>query len=233
MHSTGLTKDQKKALAELKELLRAAETDPQFAEAMREHGYDEAGWTHGKDLAKALKAAGRSREEAKSVQYSLTNAYDHQLDMTWAHGKALAQNCIRLFQGQIDWLQSLGLHRRRKNGSSEESWIIHLRKDSPFDQLVAFLTILHEVIQNHAEMAEILAKNGFPAEIVARGAAEVEALAATDLAKKEAMAAVPRLKLERDHVYEMLFKWLECAQEAAVLARKEIERSKMTAPVMG
>jgi hypothetical protein len=233
MSSTGLTKDQIEALAALTALLREAQTDPQFAEAMRAHGYDEAGWAHGKDLGKALRAAGRSREEAKSVQYSLTNAYDHQLDMTWAHGKALAQNCIRLFQGHIDWLQSLGLHRRRKNGSSEESWIIHLRKDSPPDQLVAFLRVLYEVVQNNAEMAAILTKNGFPAEIVARGAAEVEALVATDTAKKEALAAVPQLKVERDHVYEMLRTWLDCAQEASDLVRKESERPKGRIPGIG
>jgi hypothetical protein len=61
-------------------------------------------------LIKQLKTAARSREEAKSIQFGATNAFNHQLDLTWDHGKALADNCMTEFQGHTDWLQALGLH---------------------------------------------------------------------------------------------------------------------------
>jgi hypothetical protein len=219
MTSTGLTRDQRNLLAELVELLREARKDPQFAEAMRPHGYDEAGWAYGEELAKRLRAAGRARAEAKSAELGTTGAYRRQLSLTWAHGRALVKACVVLFQGHTDWLQLLGLHRCRK-GNGEESWIIRLQKRSPLDEIGSFLRTLYEVALSHAEMAAILARHGFPAAILIQGAAEVEALVEASVAKEVAKAAVPRVIDERDVLYEVALKWLRCTQEAAALARQ-------------
>lgn len=231
--STGLTKDQKDTVAKFEELRREARNDPQFAEAMQGRSYDEAGWNHGAELAKALKAAGRAREEAESNRLGTTNDYYAQLDVTWAHGKALAKSCIVQFQGHTDWLNDLGLHRRRKNGGGEDSRIIHLNKNSPIEEIISFLGTLHEVAANHETMAAILAKNGFPAEVLAQGAAEVEALEAALIARNEARAAIPRSIEARNQVFEALLKWLNCAEEAAALARKEIKRNGHMGGLLG
>ena len=35
----------------------------------------------------------------------------------WQFSSALAQTCTVLFQGRTEWLNALGLHARRKDGS--------------------------------------------------------------------------------------------------------------------
>jgi hypothetical protein len=131
-------------------------------------------------LIKQLKTAARSREEAKSIQFGATNVFNHQLDLTWDHGKALADNCITEFQEHTDWLQALGLHRRRR-GENGESWVIRLQKRSPLNEVVSFLRHLYDVAQNHQEIAAVLAAHGFPPAIVAAGAAEGEAMKSSAL----------------------------------------------------
>jgi hypothetical protein len=127
MASSGLTKEQKVVIQEAEQLWREVQADPRFAESMRGQGYDQESWSHGTALVNALKTAGRAREEAKAAQLGATNTYNHQHERTWNRGKTLAQNCMTHFQGQTEWLQTLGLHRRRK-GESGDSWGIRIDK---------------------------------------------------------------------------------------------------------
>ena len=226
----GITKKQKTVLERAEALLREARTDADFAEAMRARGYDEAGWSQLEGLIGQLKTAARSREEAKSIQYGATNIFNHQLDLTWEHGKALADNCITEFQGYTDWLQALGLHRRRR-GENGESWIIRLQKHSPLNEVVTFLRHLYDVAQHHEEIAAILATKGFPGDILAAGAAEVEALVAADQAQEAAKAEVMRWREGRDEVFVALRKWYDCAKRAATLARKQMRRNRVMVQV--
>jgi hypothetical protein len=224
--ASGLTKVQKTMVQQAEQLLREAQSEPRFAETMQGQGYDEAAWTNGETLVKALKTAGRTKEKAKASQLGATNTYYHQLDMTWDRGKILAENCITHFQGQTELMQTLGLHRRRKDENGD-SWIIRIEKSSPVNEIVFFLRNLYSVDQSQAEMAPVLADHGFPAEILATGAAEVEALVAADNAQENAKAEAARSKQERDEAYMTLKKWVQCARRAAVLARKEMQRSRI------
>jgi hypothetical protein len=176
----GLTQEQNTVLDKAEQLLREARSDAEFAEAMRTRGYDEAAWSQLEGLIGQLKAAVRSRQEAKSAQLGATNVFKHQYDLSWDHGKTLALNCITQFQGQTDWLLMLGLHQRRKDENGD-SWIISLQKRSPLPEVVAFLRHLYDVAQNHQEIAAVLAAHGFPPAIVAAGAAEGEAMKSSAL----------------------------------------------------
>lgn len=225
MASSGLTKQQKAIIKEAEHLRRSVQADAQFAEAMRNQGYDETSWSQGTALVKALKAAGRAREEAIASQLGATNAYKHQHDQTWGRGKTLSDNCMTHFQGQTDLLQMLGLHRRRKEENGD-SWGIRIDKRSPLDEIVFHLRNLYQVAQTQTEIATVLAGHGFPGDILATGAAEVEALVAANDTQENAKAEVLRLRQERDETYMTLKKWVQCARRAAVLARKEMQRSR-------
>jgi hypothetical protein len=190
----------------------------------------DAHWSQLEGLIKQLKTAARSREEAKSIQFGATNVFNHQLDLTWDHGKALADTCITEFQEHTDWLQALGLHRRRR-GENGESWVIRLQKRSPLNEVVSFLRHLYDVAQNHQEIAAILATRGFPGDILAAGAMEVEALVAADQTQEAAKAEVKRWREARDEMFVALRKWYDCAARAATLARKEIRRNRVLVQV--
>lgn len=218
----GFTKEQKSIIGETERLLDEAQQDPSFAEKMQARGYNEESWIYGQALLDAAKAAGRAKEQAESTKLGATNTYTYQRDQIWEQSSSLARTCTVLFQGQTDWLNALGLHGRRKNGNGT-SQISRPNKSGRLDLVVAWQRNLFDVAQNHAEIAPILATNGFPADLLAQGAAEVEALVQTNNAQERAKIASVQRRKERDAAFKALTQWLRCVREIAEAVRKEKE----------
>lgn len=224
MRSGGMNKGQLKIIGETEQLLDEARHDPHFAESMKARGYTEESWTHGQDLLTAAKSAGRAKEEAESAKLGATNAFERQRDQLWRQSSMLAKTCETMFQGQTECLNALGLHGKRKDGNGT-SEISKPNKTGKLDVVVNWQRNLYETAQNKPEIASVLAANGFPAEMLAQGAAGVETLVQINHQQERAKAAVTQRSKERDAAFKTLTQWLRCAQRAAELAREESERS--------
>lgn len=216
----GLTQRQQKFVYEAEQLLYEAKSQPQFADKMAARGYNEEGWAHGEALLETVKSAGRAFEQAKSVKLGATNAVRQQRDQIWRHSNTLSQSCVMLFQGQTDYLNALGLHARRKDGNGV-SQISKPSKRSKIEQVITWQRNLFDVAQSHPEITATLAANGFPTELLAAGAADVESLAQAEHFQEQAKTAISQRRVERDEAYEVLKTWLRCAQRVAKLVNKE------------
>lgn len=216
----GFTQDQKTIIGETERLLHEARYDPFFAERMRVRGYNEESWAYGESLLNVAKAAGRAKEKAESTKLGATNTYIQQRDKVWQQSSALARTCAVLFQGRTDWLNALGLHGRRKDGSGT-SQISRPSRSAKLDLVVAWQRNLFEVAQNQTEIALVLAKNGFPADTLAQAASAVELLVRTNNVQEQAKTATVQRRKERDAAFKVLVQWLRCVKEAAELAKQE------------
>ncbi|MCB9079695.1 MAG: hypothetical protein H6631_18980 [Anaerolineaceae bacterium] len=218
--ASGLTQDQERIVYETEQMLHEARYNPYFAEMMRSRNYNEDSWAHGEAMLVAVKTAGRAFEQAQSTKLKATNAFRKQRDALWVHSSALSQSCVNLFQGETDYLNALGLHARRKDGNGI-SEISKPTKSSKIEQVLSWQRNLFDVAQNHTEIAAVLAANGFPAELLEKSAAGVEALARADHVQEQAKAESTQRREERDAAYMPLKTWLRCAQRVAKLAKKE------------
>ncbi|MCB9078477.1 MAG: hypothetical protein H6631_12835 [Anaerolineaceae bacterium] len=218
--ASSLTEQQQKEVHEAEQLLHEARYDPQFAETMRRRGYNEESWAHGENLVNTLKSAGRAFEQAQSTKLGAANTLKRQRESLWTQSSLLSQSCVTLFQGQTDYLNALGLHGARRDGNGI-SRISKPDKYSKMEQVVAWQRNLFEVAQTHAQIAPILATNGFPADILAEGAAAVETLARADHAQEQAKTAAVQRRTERDAAHKTLRIWLRCAQRIAKAAKKD------------
>ncbi|MCB9077035.1 MAG: hypothetical protein H6631_05560 [Anaerolineaceae bacterium] len=216
----GLTQRQQDIIHEGEQLLHEARYDPHFAETMRGRGYDEASWAHGQVLLEAVKATGRAFEQAQSAKLGATNTVKQRRDQMWTHSSTLSQSCVALFQGQTDYLNALGLHGGRKD-STEVSRISKPKKQGKVEHVLSWQRNLFEVAQNHTGIAPVLAANGFPAEILAQGAAAVEVLVRAEHEQEQAKANVSQRRIERDAAYKVFRTWLRCTQRIAHLAKQE------------
>ena len=220
----GFTQDQIAVIGETEQLLHEARYDPQFAEMMRARGYNEESWAHGESLLNDAKAAGRAKEQAESTKLGATNTYERQREEMWQFSSALAQTCTVLFQGRTEWLNALGLHARRKDGNGT-SQIARPNKSAKLDLMVTWQRNLFDMAQNTPEIAASLANNGYPADMLAQGAAGVEALVRANHVQEQAKGAAVQRRKERDAAFKLLTQWLRCAKQAAAFAKKTEERS--------
>ena len=170
MRTGGMTQDQVKIVGETEQLLHDARYNPHFAEMMRERGYNEESWAYGETLLAEGKTAGSMKEKADAAKLGATNTYERQRDQIWKHSRMLAKTCETLFQGNMEWLGQLGLHGKRKDGNGT-SQIARPNKSAKLDLMVTWQRNLFDMAQNTPEIAAILANNGYPADMLAQGAA--------------------------------------------------------------
>jgi hypothetical protein len=215
----GMTKPQKKMVTDFDQLLHDIRTDPVLAEAMKQRGYDEESWAYGKGLRDTAVEAARLREQTESTQLDSTNAYETLRAKCGDQSRLLADNAVTLLQGHTGWLNDLGLHRARSddNGTSR---IRRPHKDSPFETEVVWERNLYAVAINTSEIADILARHGFPGGLLIAEAAEVEELVERHQIKEQAKIKKTEAKLARDQAFEVFDPWLRCAIRTADKVRK-------------
>jgi hypothetical protein len=216
-----MTKDQKTIMSQAQELAHQAKTEPEFVQAMAEHGYDEAGWAHFDDLIAASDGSARARAEAEADKLGGTDTVHQKRDAVWRLASRLMSICYMIFKGQTDLLVRLGLHRCRRDGSSG-SYRPEIHRAAKLEILIPWLRNLFAVAQTHPEIAAGLARNGFPAEKLAECAAAVEDLAATVHRRDQATITFSEACLKRNGAFNALAKWLHCAQRT----KADIERDE-------
>jgi hypothetical protein len=218
----GLTKDQKDTLTDAKKLLRKAKSDPDFAEAMAEHAYDEASWDHFEELITTAETLARARGEAEAIKLGATNTVEEKRGEAWQPAQRLMNICYTLFDKQTELLGRLGLHgsRRDDNGSYHPD----ISRDTALDILIPWMQNLFDVAQTYPEISSVLAKNGFPPAQLAAGAAAVTALIEARAFQEEASLNRTKACLKRDGAFKILLKWLRCAQRTEADIEKEARR---------
>jgi hypothetical protein len=136
---------------------------------MSEHGYDTEGRAYGEALANTAAELARARATARSTQLGATDDLYERYDRYWPHFQLTMQHAVNHLQGQIEYLDLLGLHESRLNGSGT-SQIVKPGKNDKFEETLNWLINFYERIQNHREILTILTTYGFPAEKLAKDA---------------------------------------------------------------
>lgn len=216
----GMTKAQKKMVTDFDQLLHDIRTDPELAKAMKQRGYDEESWAYGKGLRDTALEAARLREQTESAQLDSTNAYETLREKCGEQSRLLADNSVTVLQGHTGYLNDLGLHRARSDGNGT-SRIRRPHMNGDFETEVVWERNLYAVAINTPAITEILAKNGFPKELLIQEAAEVEDLIERYQVKEQAKLKKTEAKLVRDRAFEVFDPWLRCALRTAKKLRKK------------
>jgi hypothetical protein len=209
---TGMTKRQKTIMSDTRELAHQVKTEPDFVEAMAEHGYDEASWTQFFELIDAADGAATARVDAEADKLGGTNTLHQKRDAVWRLASRLMSICYVIFKGQTDLLIRMGLHRSRRQDGSTGSYHPEIHRGTKIEILIPWLRNLFAVPQAHPEMAAVLARNGFPAERLAECSAAVEDLAETVHRRDQAAIFFSEACLKRNGAFSALATWLHCAQ---------------------
>jgi hypothetical protein len=228
--NNGMTKPQTETMSDALKIVRKARNDPEFAQMMADHGYDEASWDHFDQLIATAAESSRARVEAEAVKLGATDGVKQQRIMVWDLAQRLKNICYIVFQGQTEILTRLGLHRSRRDGS-DTSYRPNITRDTKLDILIPWLRNLVTVIQASPEIASLLAKNGFPADKVAALASAIDALDEARHGQEEATLNRTEVRLKRDGAFKALAKWLRCAQETADDEEEEERREMEAGPV--
>jgi hypothetical protein len=218
--NSGLTQKQQLLYQESQDLFDEIRSKPWLAEGMRDYGYDDNAWTHGKTVASTAFNLARARADAAAVQLGATDAFKALFNDSWPDFQLTMQTCTTLCQGNAEWMDLLGLHEARLNGNGT-SQISKPRKDNAFTGTLIWLDRFYNAAQTHTEIAALLAENNFSAERVANDAARLVALKEADRRQDEAIAAKKQAVKDRNAAFRQLKVWLRRAQRHADVIKKK------------
>jgi hypothetical protein len=227
--NSGLTQKQQILYQEAQDLFDQIRSKPWLAEGMRDQGYDDNAWTHGKTLASTAFNLARARADATATQLGATDAFKALFDDSWPHFQLLMQTCTTLCQGNAEWMDLLGLHEARLNGNGT-SQIGKPQKNDAFAGKLIWLDRFYNATQNHPEIAALLAENNFSPERVANDAARLVALNEANRRQDEAIAAKKQAVKDRNAAFRQLRIWLRRAQRHAAVVKKKHAKNQ-PAPV--
>jgi len=222
MTKNGMTKEQKIIMSDARELAHQVKTEPDFVEAMAEHGFDEASWTLFFELIDAADESANARVKTEARKVGGTNMIHKKRDAIWRLASRLMSICYVVFKGQTHILIEMGLHRSRRPDSSTGSYHPEIHQRAPMEILIPWLRNLFAVPQADPAIAAVLAKHGFPAEKLAECSAAVEDLAETVHRRDQAAIFRSEACLKRNGAFNTLAEWLYCAQRT----KKDIEQDE-------
>lgn len=228
---SGMTQPQIDIISAARKMARKARNDPEFAQMMAEHGYDQASWDLLDQLIATAAELSRARAEAEAAKLGATDLVKQQRAVVWDLAQRLKNICYIIFQGQTEILSRLGLHRSRRDDSGDTSYRPHITRNTKSDILIPFLRNLVTVIETSPEMASLLAKNGFPAGKLAALVAAIDALAEALHLQEEAAINRTEARLKRDGAFKALAKWVRCAQQTQEDEEEEERREMEAGPV--
>lgn len=218
----GMTKKQTETMDGALKMLRKAKTDSAFAQAMAEHGYDEASWAHFEELITAAETSAWARAEAEAIKLGATNTVEEKRGEAWQPAQRLMNISYTLFDKQTELLGRLGLHRSRRDDNG--SYHPDISRDTTLSILIPWLQNLFNVAQTYPEISSVLAKNGFPPDQLAAGAAAVTALIEAKHFQDETKLKRTAACLKRNGAFKVLTKWFRCAQRIEADIEKEARR---------
>jgi hypothetical protein len=233
MTQTGMTKQQKIIMSESHELAHQVKTEPDFVDAMAEHGFDEASWTLFFELIDTADGAANARINAEAKKVGGTNKIHKKRDALWRLASRLISICYVVFKGQTELLIRMGLHRSRRQDGSTGSYRPEIHKGARLEILIPWLRNLFAVPQADPAIAAALAKKGFPAEKLAECSAAVEDLAETVHRRDQATISRSEACLKRNGAFSALGEWLHCAQRTKADIERDERRAMENGSSMG
>jgi hypothetical protein len=226
--TSGMTQKQIELYHEAIKLYNDVRDNPWLAQGMLEQGYDDDAWAVGQSFFNTARTRAEARDTAFAIQLGATDALYRRFDQSWPYFQLLMQNCIKLFQGQAEWLRLLGLHEARLNGNGI-SQISKPGKNDNCELTLSWLTKFYSVVQTHPEMSAILANNNFSAAKLARDAERVTALVEANRRQDEAIAARQQAVKDRNAAFRAFKPWLRRAQKVAAIVEQEHEAQQEAA----
>jgi N-acetyl-anhydromuramyl-L-alanine amidase AmpD len=215
----GFTKRLERLLQHAQQLIVNGQGNAEVADEMASYGYDAARWAEGQALLDTARQKIEANENAFAAQLGATDAFNAAFDLAWEQSQELARLCARLFDGQTELLELLGLHERRDpiTGESVLAWPSENRRLSTF---LAWGQNLYAVAQSHPAVAAMLANYGYPVERLSQEAAAVLAVVQANNAQEIAKARTQQTTVERDEAVAALEAWLARTKTVAKMALK-------------
>ncbi len=215
----GITKKLERMLQHGQQLIDNGQGNAEVAAALAAYGYDAARWTEGQALLDAARQKIEANENAFAAQLGATDAFKTAFDLAWEQAQSLARLCARLFGGQTELLELLGLHERRdpSTGESVLAWPSRNRQLATF---LAWGQNLYAVAQSNPAVRAMLTSYGYPTGRLSQEAAAVLAVVQANNAQEVAKAQTQQTTVERDEAAAALKEWLDKTETVAKMALK-------------
>ncbi len=223
----GMTKKIQKLFYKGEQFMDNAADDPEAASLLATRGIDAARLAEGRALYDGAKAAVSQDESSFATQLQSTDDFKIAFAASWEETQDTARILASAYEGQIEQLALLGLHKRRdaSTGAREVAW--------PVEKVLAnYLPWARNLYARLSEgdMAATAAQFGYDAEAVAAMAARVEAVSDMDNAQERAKAHAQQSTVDRDEATADFKKWLD---QQVIIARVALKGKKRLLALLG
>ena len=203
----GMTKEIEKLFYKGEQFLDNAAADPQASTLLAERGIDAAVLTQGRSLYDAARDAVAQNAADFAAQLQATDDFQAAYDASWAETQDLARVLAAAYEGQIEELALLGLHKRRdeSTGESEIAWP-RVKTLAPY---LAWARNLYAVLAGDTGLAATAAQFGYADTALAEMAARVETVSDLDDAQERAKAHTGQSTVARDEAVAAFKDWLD------------------------
>ena len=215
----GMTKSLKQLLYKTEQMISNGQSHPDVSAAMAVYGYDATRWGEGQALVEAARNGAQTNAEAHAAQLGATDAFYALYDEVWDQSQDLARLCANLFEGNIETLSLLGLHKRRDKttGASELAWPV----DRGLAEFLSWASNLYQTAVSNSTVSAQLATFGYPATRLDEEAAELASLTQADNAQEIAKAESQHSIIARDNAVDALQAWSRQTEMVAKMALKD------------
>ena len=215
----GMTKSLKQLLYKTEQMISNGQSHPDVSAAMAVYGYDAIRWGEGQALVEAARNEAQANAEAHAAQLGATDTFYTLYDEVWDQSQDLARLCANLFEGDIETLSLLGLHKRRDKttGVSELAW----PTDRGLAEFLPWASNLYKTAVSNSTVSAQLATFGYPATRLNEEAAELASLTQVDNAQEIAKAESQHSIIARDNAVDALQAWSRQAEMVAKMALKD------------
>ena len=223
----GMTKKIKDLLYKGAQFLDNAVADQEAAALLAKRGIDAAALSEGRELHDALQAAITRDENNFATQLQATDDFNILFAASWDETQDLARILASAYEGQIEELALLGLHKRRdaSTGASEIAWP---RKKALPDYLPWARNLYARL--SEGDLAAAAVQFGYDAEAIATMAAHVDKLDDLDDTQERAKAHSRQSTVERDEAVDAFKNWLD---QQIVIARVALKGKKRLLELLG
>jgi len=219
----GYTKENEKWVNRTEKMVKNGQRDPELAEAMAKYGYDEARWGEGETLLNEAKTNIQANVHAYAIKLGMTDKVNTMCDRVFEQTDDLAQLCVALFPDKPEYLDALGLHKKRK-GENGFSQVVRPHRKKRFIAYVNWAQNIYAVCLNNETIAAMLADFGYSAERLVQEAADVEDLIQLEQEQEVAKARATQSTVDRDEAVEALKPWLFQTERIAKVAMRKKRR---------
>lgn len=215
----GMTKSLQQLLYKTEQMISNGQSHPDVSAAMAVYGYDAIRWGEGQAFVDAAKSATQANAEAHAAQLGATDAFHTLYDEVWDQGQSLARLCANLFEGNIETLSLLGLHKRRDKttGASELAW----PTNRGLTEFLPWASNLYKTAETNSTVSTMLATFGYSAVRLGEEATELASLTQVDNAQEIAKAENQHSIVARDNTVDALQAWSRQTEMVAKMALKD------------